>query len=549
MADDFEYEYYNQTEEDDYLDGRSNRRSNNQDDEEEERLRQQNEEDDEQQQQKLNGKLELLQQRIDQLELEIVQERQSSLEMKQKYDGDLQEAMKQLQSRDTVKPSTANAELQQLQNDVKKWKAKCENVQEKLEMALITNPNSSAMNQVPLQLQDEFLKYCSKYNQLPDLQTKTLTLEDCLKVFQNINTSLKKKNNSNTENAAAKPKSSHRTITDSETNSDNQSATEKLAAYHQHHKLNDKIKNLEDELKLAANHADDISNLKNRVMQLSERIRQEKEYKRTFELEGISLKKKVEMLSDHIEKLILHIKREGAQKLKFAENMKLFEKENQRLKEKYEVLSKKVSIKDRLIFELREGSKVLEDQLKLMDEKYLELRNKLDYARYMAQKKIKKAEKAAADLRVKWAALGGNVPMDSFQFPPPSSSSVGGGSDGGLDAFSVQSGSLPGRLTKLNSNPSMLMRSNTNRNSDQFDSSSDFNRNKLQLNLEAGMMDGNGGGMASMQSMHSMHSSMTMKTSESLLSIDSVLEKIRVQQGNKTEWTEDKARKLVKYHP
>ena len=31
--------------------------------------------------------------------------------------------------------------------------------------------------------------------------------------------------------------------------------------------------------------------------------------------------------------------------------------------------------------ELKEGGKILEDQLKLMDEKYLELRQKLDYMR------------------------------------------------------------------------------------------------------------------------------------------------------------------------
>jgi hypothetical protein len=293
------------------------------------------------------------------------------------------------------------------------------------------------------------------------------------------------------------------------------------------------VKALEEELRLAANHADDVANLKNRILQLSERIRQEKEYKRNFELEGLTLKKKVDMLSDHIEKLVMHIKREGAQKLKFAESMKLLEKENGRLKEKYDLIHKKVSAKDRLIYELREGSKVLEDQLKLMDEKYLELRNKLDYARYMANKKIKKAEKIAADLRVKFAMTGSSVPLDSLQLP--SSSDFGDG------AFSVggQSASTAGRLIKGNSSSGLLK--NGDMGSMYDDQSLKGSKNgKLQLmSVElSSVPDG----------VPTMTTQTTMRSQTSLMSLDSVLEKIRLQQGNKTDWTEDKVRKMVNYN-
>lgn len=41
-----------------------------------------------------------------------------------------------------------------------------------------------------------------------------------------------------------------------------------------------------------------------------------------------------------------------------------------------------------------------------MDEKYLELRSKLDYARESGMKKLVKADKTAKDLRLKFAMAG-----------------------------------------------------------------------------------------------------------------------------------------------
>jgi hypothetical protein len=41
-----------------------------------------------------------------------------------------------------------------------------------------------------------------------------------------------------------------------------------------------------------------------------------------------------------------------------------------------------------------------------MDEKYLELRTKLDYARDSGVKKVQKAEKIARELRMKYALAG-----------------------------------------------------------------------------------------------------------------------------------------------
>mgnify|MGYP000477347354 CR=1 FL=1 len=56
------------------------------------------------------------------------------------------------------------------------------------------------------------------------------------------------------------------------------------------------------------------------------------------------------------------------------------------------MLAKKNSSRDRLINELKEGAKILEDQLRLMDEKYIELRNKLDWTRQHSQKEVRRIQ-------------------------------------------------------------------------------------------------------------------------------------------------------------
>ena len=56
-------------------------------------------------------------------------------------------------------------------------------------------------------------------------------------------------------------------------------------------------------------------------------------------------------------------------------------KEKLLLEARNKALLRKANIASGIIVELKEGGKILEDQLKLMDEKYLELRQKLDYMR------------------------------------------------------------------------------------------------------------------------------------------------------------------------
>jgi predicted nuclease with TOPRIM domain len=178
-----------------------------------------------------------------------------------------------------------------------------------------------------------------------------------------------------------------------------------------------RVQNLEEELRLALGAAEDIRALKAKAIQLVERIRLEKEDRLKAEAEVRTFVKKVEMLSDHIEKLMIHLKHEAAAKIKAVDQLRGSEKRNEILKEDFELLSRKAAAKERLIAELREGSKILEDQLRLMDEKYLELRTKLDYAREVAGKKVRKAQQVASDLRVKFALAGNQKLLDHIPLP------------------------------------------------------------------------------------------------------------------------------------
>jgi hypothetical protein len=67
--------------------------------------------------------------------------------------------------------------------------------------------------------------------------------------------------------------------------------------------------------------------------------------------------------------------------------------------------------REREMEELREGAKVLEDQLRLMDEKYIELRGRLDWTRAQGRKLVKKAWKEAETIRREWirAQRSGNL--------------------------------------------------------------------------------------------------------------------------------------------
>ena len=56
---------------------------------------------------------------------------------------------------------------------------------------------------------------------------------------------------------------------------------------------------------------------------------------------------------------------------------------------------------------MKEGSAILEQQLRLMDDKYIELRTKLDWTRRQSKREVARVQKEANDLRAKWSLAGG----------------------------------------------------------------------------------------------------------------------------------------------
>ncbi|CAB1102358.1 unnamed protein product [Ectocarpus sp. CCAP 1310/34] len=201
----------------------------------------------------------------------------------------------------------------------------------------------------------------------------------------------------------------------------------------------------------------DIMALKVKATQLVERLRHEKSARLKAERKTQKVAGKVraaaavvQVLSDHIEKLMMFLKHEATQKAKAHEQQRRLQKELELARST--ALLRSNQAKDRVTTELREGSKILEDQLRLMDEKYMELRTKLDWTRTKADKDVRRARAQASALRTKWAILcgdgeggGGSSLLDTMQVdvaPGPrlnhSSSAPGtaaaGGGRGGLGA-------------------------------------------------------------------------------------------------------------------
>jgi hypothetical protein len=272
-------------------------------------------------------------------------------------------------------------------------------------------------------------------------------------------------------------------------------------------KLHGRIRDLEGELQLALGLSADIALLKKKMEQLSERNRIEKEKCIKAENDGNFAKKKMEILADHLNKLMTHLKHEAAAKVRTQEKLRSHERDLVASKEKLLVVQAKSSAKDRLVLELREGAKILEDQLRLMDEKYLELRGKLDWARENSEKKIMQAQRKAKDLRKKFALLG-NGALDKVQLP-------------GLDQSTASTFAPGGSALE--------------------------GGNSIASSVDFGSMAGPGKGKKGKKGMNQSQASQESGAlGLSQPSLDSVMEKIRRHQGGKREWDDDSLRDLAK---
>lgn len=261
---------------------------------------------------------------------------------------------------------------------------------------------------------------------------------------------------------------------------------------------------LEEELRFSLGSAEDVRALKAKSINLIERIRNEKREKARVEADVRSLSKKIDILTVHIEKIMIHLKHEAAAKIKAMDALRGSENRNIKLRERNDVLARRASAKDRLVHELREGSKILEDQLRLMDEKYLELRSKLDYSRQESARRVEKAERKARDLRVKYALLGNSKVLDAVDQPVTERQDIGCN-----EAISSSSSDAP---NLKNTGSPTIHRGSMKRKGPKI----------KRMNMTPGYKQGQD------------------KDAQE----QAVIDKIRKNRGQKTIWTEEKLRNL-----
>ena len=155
-----------------------------------------------------------------------------------------------------------------------------------------------------------------------------------------------------------------------------------------------------------------------RAEDLAQKLQTQKTMKARVEQELGKSNKRLQALSQHIEKLMIHLKHEASAKIKAQESQRQHEAEATAAKQKLVVLQKKARGRARLIHELKEGSRILEDQLRLMDKKYVDLRTKLDWTRASSNREVKRIQKEANKLRAKFSialangALAGSMMQD-----------------------------------------------------------------------------------------------------------------------------------------
>ena len=436
------------------------------------------EKDDEQQMQKINGLVETYQQQLSDIQASLEKEREAH-----------QTTRKSL----TASPANEAAELQRQLDSLREEHAEEKNALEK-ELAHARNSSATgSRDSLSTKMRRQVDNLCKAFAvEPPYLDVNEMTEKQCLDLLAIF-----------AEKGSSKGKSSSpakRSATPVEQDSD----------------LHKRIMLLEEELRLALGAAEDIRALKSKVIQLVERLRIEKEDKIAANAEVKRYSRKMEMLGDHIEKLMLHLKHEAGTKIKVSDQLRDSEKRNGVSQEKITNLSKKLGAKDRLISELREGSKILEDQLRLMDEKYLELRTKLDYTRDTGAKKIKKAQKMASELRVKFALAGNSTLLDHMPLPQSS---------------------------MANTAPSGGIRGN---NSDSFD----YQGHELNSLKGPGTTGGGkhtkrksgGKGTIMQQGSAAWEQPPPISDEDNELR---VLEKVRKLQGGKTEWTDEKIKELL----
>lgn len=171
--------------------------------------------------------------------------------------------------------------------------------------------------------------------------------------------------------------------------------------------LTARVSLLQEELKLSLGAGEDIKALKSKATHIMNQFTRQREHTHIANAECAAVVKRQEMLMAHIEKLMKCLRMEAAAKIKLSEA-------NRRERQLTFKVTAKVAEKDaiiiqqkKLIMEMKEGSYVLEGQLRLMDDRFYEMRQKLDTARANQKTVVERAAKQVKELRKKFGVIHG----------------------------------------------------------------------------------------------------------------------------------------------
>jgi chromosome segregation ATPase len=168
--------------------------------------------------------------------------------------------------------------------------------------------------------------------------------------------------------------------------------------------LHAKYLSVKSELESRTNEAENVENLRQKVSQMGMRVQAERQVTIKAQKDLIDEQSKVVTLSNQIEKLMVHLKHVATDKTRTLAELSRLKKEIDSLTRSNVALTKKNERKDQAIAELIESTKPIEGQMRIMEEKYVELRSKLEWTRSQTDRALRKKDK---ELREKDEELTG----------------------------------------------------------------------------------------------------------------------------------------------
>jgi hypothetical protein len=230
-----------------------------------------------------------------------------------------------------------------------------------------------------------------------------VSLVDLLRIRLQVQSQIDNEaSNSSSSNPPAKPLSGANALPPKET-SYKSSSDEAMALRERNNELQRKCAELTRKMDGYKESEQKNNELKQKISRLMDRTRNEKEKRDKVNDDVTLANRKIEALSEHIEKLMAHLKFEVSSKSKAVSELGRVNRELELCKNQNNILEKKNNSKDRVITELQEAGKILQDQLRLMDDKYMELRLKLDWSRTQTERLLKGKDDELRELQTKLA--------------------------------------------------------------------------------------------------------------------------------------------------